>query len=145
MPLPLGPGRIIFLGCPCLRASVGPSVHLSEARNTLFPPVHGSVAPSDQPWLFFGLSVCPSVGIGFWACRRTHGGNGLKFCILMYPHRFQNWLDYGHGLLIFLLLATLLLSETGQIWGFRAFLGERVEEMARNCAYWCILITFRAD
>ena len=38
MPLLLG---IMFSGCP--------SVHPSEARNTLFPPVYGSVGPSDQP------------------------------------------------------------------------------------------------
>ena len=93
------------------------------------------------------LSVCPSVrperfpGI----CRRTHGGNGLKFCMLMYLDRLQNWLVYGHGLLIFLILALFWLSETGQIWGFRAFPGECMEEMASNFACWCILTTFRTD
>ena len=62
--------------------------------------------------------------------RRMHGGNGLKCCLLMYSDHLQNWLDYGHGLLIFLLLAPFWLSEigqilgfseTGQIWGFWAF------------------------
>ena len=48
----------------------------------------------------------------------------------MYLDHFQNWLVYGHSLLIFLILAQFLLSETGQIWGFRAFSGERMEEMA---------------
>ena len=33
--------------------------------------------------------------------RRTHGGNGLKLCMLMYLDHFQNWLVYGDGLLIF--------------------------------------------
>ena len=32
---------------------------------------------------------------------RTHWGNGLKFCMLMYPNHRQNWLDYGHSFLIF--------------------------------------------
>ena len=92
-------------------------------------------------------SVCPSVrperfpGI----CRRAHGGNGLKFYMLMYLDHLQNWLVYGHGLLIFLILALFWLSETGQNWGFRAFPGERMEEMAWNFACWCILTTFRTD
>ena len=50
----------------------------------------------------------------------------------MYLEQLQNWLVYGHGLLIFLILALFWLSETGQIWGFRAFPGERMEEMAWN-------------
>ena len=45
----------------------------------------------------------------------------------------------------FLILALFWLSETGQIWGFRAFPGERLEEMAWNFAWWCILTTFRTD
>ena len=32
---------------------------------------------------------------------RTHGGNSLQFCMLMYLDHRQNWLVYGHGLLIF--------------------------------------------
>ena len=46
----------MFSGCP----SVPLSVHLSEARNTLFPPAHGSVVPSDQPGPFYSMSVRPS-------------------------------------------------------------------------------------
>ena len=57
----------------------------------------------------------------------------------------QNWLVYGHGLLIFLILALFWLSETGQIWGFRAFPGECMEEMTSNFARWCILTTSRTD
>ena len=64
---------------------------------------------------------------------RTHGGNGPKYCMLMYLDHLQNWLDYGHSLLIFLLLAPLWLSETGQIWGFRSFPRECMEGMAWNC------------
>ena len=53
--------------------------------------------------------------------RRTHGGNGLKFCTLMYRDHLQNWFVYGHGLLIFLILVLFWLSEMGRIWDFRAF------------------------
>ena len=60
-------------------------------------------------------------------------------------NRFQNWLVYGRGLLIFLMLALFWLSETGEIWGFRAFPGEHMEGMAWNFARWCILTTFRTD
>ena len=78
-------------------------------------------------------------------CRRMHWGIGLKFDLLMYLDHLQNWLVYGRGLLIFLILALFWLSETGQIWGFRAFPGERMEGMAWNFARWCILTTFRTD
>ena len=57
MPPPLGAGGIMFSGCP----SVRPSVHPSEAWNTLFWPVHRSVGPPDQPLPFYGMSVRPSV------------------------------------------------------------------------------------
>ena len=76
---------------------------------------------------------------------RTHGGNGLKFSTLMYLDHLQKWLVLGHGLLIFVILALFWLSETGQIWGFRAFPGERMEGMAWNFACWCILTTFWTD
>ena len=49
---------------------------------------------------------------------RTHGGNGLKFCMLLYPSDLQNCLDYGHSLVVFLILALFWPSETGLIWGF---------------------------
>ena len=63
----------------------------------------------------------------------------------MYRDHLQNWLVYGLGLLIFLILAEFWLSETGQISGFRAFPRERMEEMASNFARWCILTTFITD
>ena len=74
-----------------------------------------------------------------------HGGNGLKFCMLMYLDHLQNWLVLGHGLLTFVILVLFWLSETGQIWGFQAFSGKPNEEMAWNVACWCILTTFRTD
>ena len=91
------------------------------------------VRPSIHPQRFPGI------------CRRMHGGIGLKFYMLMYRDHCQNWKVYGHSLLIFLILALFWLGETGQIWGFRAFPGERKEEMAWNFAPWCILTTFRTD
>ena len=54
----------------------------------------------------------------FW---KIHWGNGLKFCMPMFPVDLQNWFDYGYSLLIFLILMLFWLSETGQIWGFQAF------------------------
>ena len=76
---------------------------------------------------------------------RTHWGNGLKFCMLMYLDHLQNWLVLGYGLLVFVILALFWLSETGQIWGFRAFPGERMKGMAWNMVCCCILTTFRTD
>ena len=76
---------------------------------------------------------------------RMHGGNGLKFCMLMYLDHLQNWLVLGHGLLSFVILALFWLSETGQIWGFRAFPGECMDGMAWNMVCCCILTTFRTD
>ena len=138
-----------------LGLSIRPSVHLSvclsEAWNTLFPPVHWSVGPSDQPWSFCGMSICPSVCLFIrpkrflGICQRTHGGKGLKFCMLMYLSQLQNWLDYGHGLLIFFLSAPLWLTETGQIQGFQAFARKSIEGMAWNFACWCILTTSRTE
>ena len=50
----------------------------------------------------------------------------------MYRDNLQNWLVYGYGLWIFLILALFWLSETGQIWGLRAFPGECMGEMTWN-------------
>ena len=192
MPPPLaclGTRGTMVSGCP------------SEARNSLSLPGHGSIAPSDQPWPFCGMSVCPSVRRGFWAfpgepmdrmarnftfwcighlqnwlvyghslsllffsifgtiftlwnglnlrfpgiSRRTHGWNGLKCHMLVYPYHLQNWLDCGHGMLIFLILALCSLSETGQTWCFWAFPRECMDEMAWNFTCSCILTIFRTD
>ena len=51
-----------------------------------------------------------------------HGGNGLKFCMLMYTDHLQKLLDHSHGLLIFIILALFGISGMGQIWGFPFFL-----------------------
>ena len=66
----------------------------------------------------------------------------LKYGMLLYPDHLQNGLDYGYGLVIFLILVLFWLSETGQIWGSQAFSGKPIEEMAWDFACWCILTTF---
>ena len=130
-----------------VRPSVRPSVRSLKYPLLTCTWVRWSTRPTVTVWPSVCPSVCPSVrperfpGI----CRRTHRGNGLKFYIPMYLDRLQNRLVYGHGLLIFLILALFWLSETGQIWGFRAFPEECMEEMASNFARWCILTTFRTD
>ena len=48
----------------------------------------------------------------------------------MYLGQLQNWLYSRRGLLICLFLVLFWLSETGQFWGFRAFPGEPIKEMA---------------
>ena len=118
---PLGAGGIMFSGCPSVRPSVQSPKYLLSTCTW----VRWSVRPTVTVLRHVRPSVCPSVrperfpGI----CRRTHGGSGLKFCMLMYRDPLQNWLDYGHGLLIFLFLAPLWLSEMGEIWGFPGITG----------------------
>ena len=111
MPLPLGVKDIVFWVVP---PSVCPSVCPSESRNTLFKSLHGSVGPSDQPWPFLRLPIRPSArtsarpsGQVSGHSLRTHGVDGLKYCMLMYPDHLKNWLAYGHGLFIFILFASL--------------------------------------
>ena len=88
-----------LLTCTWIRWSTRPTVTvLRHVR----PSVRPSVCPSVRPERFPGIS------------RRTHGGNGLKFCTLMYLDHLQNWLVYGHSLLIFQILALFWLSESGQ-------------------------------
>ena len=42
------------------------------------------------------------VKLVFFACfRRKHGGNRLKFCMLLFIDHRQKWLDYSDGLFIF--------------------------------------------
>ena len=114
--------RYPLLTCTWVRWSTRPTVTVLQ-----------HVRPSVRPEKFPGI------------CQRTHCRNGLKFYMLMHLDRLPNWLVYGHGLLIFLILALFWLGETGQIWGFRAFPREGMEEMAWNFACWCILTTFRTD
>ena len=110
MPPPLGAGGIMFSGCPSVRPSVRslkyPLLTCTWFRWSTRPTVTilRHVRPSVRPERF------PVI------CRRMHGGIGLKFYMLMYLDHLQNWLVYGCGLLIFLILALFWLSETSQIW-----------------------------
>ena len=128
-----------------------------------------SVRPSVRPkpeityfHLYMGPLVHPTNRDGFTACPSVRPSgevsghlpeNAWRECSeifhvnvsCMYLGHLQNWLDCGHGLLIFLLLASLWLSEMCQIWGFRAFPEEPMVVMAWNFACWCILTTFRTD
>ena len=60
-------------------------------------------------WQHFDLQF-PGIFLG------TQGENGLKFGMLMFSDHLQLRLDFGHGLLIFLIWTTFWLNETGQIW-----------------------------
>ena len=52
--------------------------------------------------------------------------------MLMYPDHLENWLDFGHHLLIFLILAPFWLRETGQMCSFLAFSWQCMKGMCRN-------------
>ena len=68
----------------------------------------------------------------------------------IYPDHLQSWLNFGYGLLIFLVMVPFLLSETGHIWGLRALSGERpgvnvgerrhVSDALRRVLFWCYLL-----
>ena len=135
MPPPLGAGGIVFSGCPSVPSLKYPLSTCTWVRLSIRPTVTvlRHVGPSVRPERFSGI------------CRRAHGGNDLKFCMLMYLDHYQNWQDYSYGLLIFLILPLFWLSENGKIWGFRAFAGEPMEEMTWHFACWCIVIIVRTD
>ena len=61
---------------------------------------------------------------------RMHGGNGLEVCMLMYLDHRQNWLDFSHGLLIFLLFGHIF--TLWNWWNLRlpAFSWEHIGGMA---------------
>ena len=143
MPPPLDARGIMFSGSPSVRPSVCPSVQSLKYPLLTCTWVRWSTRPTVTVLRHVRPSVRPERFPGI--CWRMHAGIGLKFYMLMYLYHLQNWLVYGHGLLIFLILALFWLSETGQIWGVRAFPGECMEGMAWNFARWCILTTFRTD
>ena len=63
---------------------------------------------------------------------RMHGRNGLKFDNLIYPDHLWNWLQSGHGLLLFFIMASFWLRETGQMYSFQAFSWQCMGGMGRN-------------
>ena len=60
--------------------------------------------------------------------RRMPRRNSLEFGMVTYPDHLQNWLHFGHGLIFFLILAPLWLSEMGQIWGSLVFWGDHMKQ-----------------
>ena len=140
MPPPLGAGGIMFSVCPSVRLKpeipsfdlyMGPLVHpTNRNRFTACPSVLPSVRPS---WEVSGH--LPENAWRDWP--------EILHADVSWPS--SNCLVYDRGLLIFLILALFWLSEMGQIWGFRAFPGERIEGMVWNFARWCIFTTFRTD
>ena len=76
---------------------------------------------------------------------RKNARKGLKFDMLMYPDTLLDGWNFGHGLLIFFILAIFWLSETSQICSFRAFISECMWGIGYNLPCWCILATFRTD
>ena len=109
---PLGAGGIMFSGCPSIRPQ-------PKIRNTLYPPVHGSVGSSDQPWPFAASpsvrpSVCLSVRSSFWTFEGKHMEGmawNFTYCCILTFRTDQTSL----GLLVLLIFVLLWLSETGQI------------------------------
>ena len=137
--LVLGHGLLIFVILALFdlvkRVKFGVSGHLPENVWRKWPEIlHADVSrpPSElissgsrsADFCNFGtiLTSWNGSNLGFpgisW---RTYGGNCLKYGILLYPDHLQNRLDYGNGLVIFLILMLFWLSEAGKIWGFQAF------------------------
>ena len=141
MPLPLGAGGIMFSGCPSVRLSVWslkyPLLTCTWVRWSTWPTVTMSVRPYVSP------SVCPSGEV--FGHLPENAWRELPEIL----HADVSWplsaLIMATVCWFFLILVLFWLSETSQIWGFRTFLGERMEEMAWNFACWCILTTFKTD
>ena len=89
------------------------------------------------------FSDCPSVrSVRFPGIfLGTHKISGLKFVMLMYPDHLQNWLDFGHVLLIYVILVAPSHNKTGHIWSFRILFVHRMGIIAWNLTCWCILTT----
>ena len=118
---------LALMYCLCLRIQAPKALCFRVARLYVhpkpeIPSFHLYMGPLVYPTNCERFAACPSVRGSFRAfAGERMEGNGLKLCRLMYLGHLQKWLDYGHGLLIFLLLAPLWFSETGQIWGCRVF------------------------
>ena len=131
----------------CFRV-VRPSVRLSVRPKPEIPSFDLYMGPLVHPTNRNRFTACPSVrpsGEVSGHLPENAWREWPEIYMLMYLDHLQNWLVYGRRLLIFLILALFWLSETGQIWGFRAFPGERIKEMAWNFACWCILTTSKTD
>ena len=134
---PLGAGGIMFLGCLSVRLSV---------RSLKYPLLTCTwIRWSTRPTVTVLQHVRPSV--------RPSGevsGHLPENAWREWPEILHADVSWPSSELISLWpwsvdFSNFGTSETGQIWGFRAFPGERMEEMAWNFAHWCILTTFRTD
>ena len=105
---------------------------LASFHRSFRPSVCPTVRPSDRPlpkWPTFFPSARPPVPRGFRAfVLECMGGMVWKFGMLTNPVHLQNWLDFGHGLLIFLILVPLRLNETGKFKLSGHFLQKAWEE-----------------
>ena len=158
-----GHGRLIFLilaqsyvfGLSVL--PFGPSVPVFQEVSEHYQEWHGiwhvdESCPLSELIRFWSRFVdSPYFGRNFnqwtqsdWAIpvifRRTQIRNGMKLGMRIDYDHLQKCLNLSQGLLIF---ASILLSETDQLWCFWAFSGGRKELMSWNLAYWCILTIFR--
>ena len=82
---------------------------------------------------------------GFWAfsweCMGGMAWDLTYWCNLI----IFTFTDFGHGLVIFIILAAFWLGETGWNCSFQVFSGESLGGMAWVLTCWCILTTFRTD
>ena len=149
MPPPLGAGGIMFSGCSSVHPSVRPKPEIPS-----FDPYMGLlVHPTNCDRFTTCPSVCPSLRLSVCPSGEVSGH--------LPENAWREWLEILHAdvswpsselnslwprsVNFFVILALFWLCETCQIWGFRAFPGERMEEMAWSYAPWCILTTFRPN
>ena len=138
IPPPLAAGAIMFSGCPSVRPSVRPKPEI--------PSFHLYMGPLVHPTNHYRFTTCPSVRQERFPrvfFRRTNGMPEILNAHVSWPP--SEWLDYGHALLLFLLLAPFLLIEKVKFCCFPPFPGERMEGIGWNFEWWCILTTFRTD
>ena len=103
MPPPVGARGIVFSGYPSVRPSVRQKPEILSFHLYMGPLVYLPNRDRFAACQSVRLSIHPERFPGIW--RRMFGGNGHKSCMLMYLGHLQNWLDYGHGLLIYQILA----------------------------------------
>ena len=81
------------------------SACLSEIWKSIFLHICRPNAVFVSVCLSAYMSVCPERFPGM--SKRMHVSNSLKFGSVIYPDHFQKWLDFGHSILMFLLLMRL--------------------------------------
>ena len=77
---------------------------------------------------------CPGI---FW---KMHERNGLNLGILMDPDHLQQWLKFGYGLFIFLILVPFFSRWKNEIY---VFLRTPVINDCKKFSCWCKLTAFR--